>query len=72
MGLMFKIFAIIATISVTGCATTQQSQNPVGTAIIAHNTVKNAQQLTGESVRAETQQILKNLLRNYNRSQGGF
>lgn len=65
--------AILVVLTASGCATTgPQAQNPVGTAIIAYNTVKNAQQLTGESVKAEGQQMFKNLLRNYNRSQGGF
>ena len=56
----------------TGCATTQHSQNPVATAIIAHNTVKNAQRLTKAGVRAELNQQAANLLRDYRRSQGGF
>jgi hypothetical protein len=57
------ILALIFVLILPGCATQRSAANPVGTAIIAHNTIKNAQQLTGAA---------RNLLRNYNRSQGGF
>ena len=56
-----------------GCAsTTNSSQNPYATAIIAANTVRNAQGLTRNGVNAELNQQLKNMLRNYNRSQGSY
>ena len=56
-----------------GCAsTTNQSQNPFATAIIAANTVRNAQGLTRTGVNAELNQQLKNMLHNYNRSQGSY
>lgn len=71
MGLKILAAAIIAMI-LPGCATQNSAQNPVGTAIIAYNTVKNAQQLTGAGVRAELNQKARNVLRDYNRSQGGF
>jgi len=66
------ILAFILVVTLAGCATQRSAANPVGTAIIAHNTIKNAQQLTGAGVRAELDQQARNLLRNYNRSQGGF
>ena len=56
-----------------GCAsTTNPNQNPYATAIIAANTVRNAQGLTRNGVNAELNQQLKNMLRNYNRSQGSY
>ena len=56
-----------------GCAsTTNSSQNPYATAIIAANTVRNAQGLTRNGVNAELNQQLRNMLRNYNRSQGSY
>lgn len=64
--------AVILVLILPGCAAQHSAANPVGTAIIAHNTVKNAQQLTRAGVEAELRQQGVNLLRNYNRSQGGF
>jgi|688.fasta_scaffold1158707_1 hypothetical protein len=56
-----------------GCAsTTNSSQNPYATAIIAANTVRNAQGLTRNGVNAELNQQLKNWVRNFNRSQGSY
>jgi len=64
---------ITAVLVISGCAsTTNQSQNPFATAIIAANTVRNAQGLTRSGVNAEMNQQLKNLLHNYNRTQGGY
>ena len=64
---------ITAVLLISGCAsTTNQSQNPFATAIIAANTVRNAQGLTRSGVNAEMNQQLKNLLHNYNRTQGGY
>lgn len=67
-----KSLAIVLAVILPGCAATHTAGNPVGTAIIAANTVKNAQQLTRAGVEAELRQQGINLLRDYNRSKGGF
>lgn len=67
-----KALVLVLAVILPGCAAQQSAVNPMGTAIIAYNTAKNAQQLTGAGVRAELEQQGRNLLRNYNRSQGGF
>lgn len=67
------ITAAVTVILTSGCASTgNTSQNPYATAIIAANTVRNAQGLTRNGVNAELNQQLKNMLRNYNRSQGSY
>ena len=57
-----KIIALLAVLALSGCASTQ-------TAIIAYNTGKNLRQV---DVRADVQQQAVNMLRNYNKSRGGF
>ena len=71
--LTIVVITAVALLLMSGCAsTTNSSQNPYATAIIAANTVRNAQGLTRTGVNAELNQQLKNLLHNYNRSQGSY
>jgi hypothetical protein len=71
--LAIVVTTAVALLLMSGCASTSNtSQNPYATAIIAANTVRNAQGLTRNGVNAELNQQLKNMLRNYNRSQGSY
>jgi hypothetical protein len=71
--LVIVVAGAVAMLLMSGCAsTTNSSQNPYATAIIAANTVRNAQGLTRNGVNAELNQQLRNWVRNFNRSQGSY
>ncbi len=62
MKLTIMLVALVAMLTLNGCASTHS-------AIIAYNTGKNLRQV---DVRADVQQQAVNVLRNYNKSRGGF
>ena len=62
MKIAIILVGLVIMLTLSGCASTQS-------AIIAYNTGKNLRQV---DVRADVQQQAVNMLRNYNKSRGGF